>query len=116
MCGKKACEGSEWTADEPAGCTDADRRDKRGCLYDEIEKALQPPALDWDKIYETKQRQGERASEFMDRLMQTLLQYGGFQVEGGRWIARWRRHVVERTSLGGLWRFVDPQWGQVRSE
>ena len=78
---KKAREGSEWTADEPAGCTDADRQNKRRRLYDEIETALRPPALDWDKIYETKQRQGERASEFMDRLMQTLLQYGGFQVE-----------------------------------
>ena len=78
---KKARESAEWTANELAGCTDADRQINRQRLYDGIETALRPPALDWDKIYETKQRQGERASEFMDRLMQTLLQYGGFQVE-----------------------------------
>ena len=53
----------------------------RQLLYDAIERALRPTALDWDKIYETKQRQGERACEFMHILVQAFLQYGGFQVE-----------------------------------
>ena len=81
---KRAKQDAWWPEDEPlapAAWTAVEQQAARQLLYDAIERALQPAALDWDKIYETKQRQGERASEFMHRLVQAFLQYGGFQVE-----------------------------------
>ena len=78
---RKAKQDAQWPEDEPAVWTDAQRQGTRLCLYNAIERALQPEALDWDKIYEIKQCPGEEAAEFMHRLVQAFIQYGGFQVE-----------------------------------
>ena len=72
---RKANQDALWPEDEPAAWTDVQRQDTRQRLYNAIERAMRPEALDWDKVYKTKQRPGEEAAKFMHRLVQAFIQY-----------------------------------------